>query len=148
MRDGEVVSKDGLRLIGLYYEGRNEQNELADLWDGFLKRLGELGVDSSTPGWQAYGASQPTPKGFEYLASVEWNGDEPPEGWGVWNVPPSDYLQVDVGGVDDIHATVTWFRDEWLPQSDCRRGRGPILEIYTAGPGVTLLFPVQTPDHA
>ncbi len=148
MRDGRWRTKEGFRLIGLHYEGRNEQNELAELWHQFINRIGELGYDNTAPGWRAYGASQPTPKGFEYLAAVEWDDDEAPEGWVIWDVPANGYLEVEVGGVEEIHGTVSWFRDTWLPHSGCRRGRGPILEIYTAGAGVTMLFPVQTPDES
>lgn len=147
MSEGELVSKAAMRLIGLHYEGRNEQNELADLWHQFINRIGELGFDNTAPGWRTYGASRPTPRGFEYLAAIEWGDDEAPDGWLVWDVPASGYLQVEVAGVEEIHATVSWFRDSWLPRSNCRRGHGPILEIYSAGPGVTMLFPVLTPDE-
>ncbi len=97
MRDGRWRTKEGFRLIGLHYEGRNEQNELAELWHQFINRIGELGYDNTAPGWRAYGASQPTPKGFEYLAAVEWDDDEAPEGWVIWDVPANGYLEVEVG---------------------------------------------------
>jgi AraC family transcriptional regulator len=147
MSDVELLTKEGFRIVGLHYDGRNEQNELAELWQRFINRLGELGLDRASPGWRCYGASRPSPAGFEYLAAVAWDDDEAPEGWVIWDVPQNTYAQVAVDGVNEIHGTISWFRDEWLPHSTCRRGNGPILEIYEDTAGVLMLFPVQPQDE-
>jgi predicted transcriptional regulator YdeE len=78
---------------------------------------------------------------------VAWDDDEAPEGWVIWDVPQNTYAQVAVDGVNEIHGTISWFRDEWLPHSTCRRGNGPILEIYEDTAGVLMLFPVQPQDE-
>lgn len=87
-----VVRKlDGLTLVGLHYSGKNENQEIAALWQVFMKRYMEVkNINSTVMYGLCYEGDQPGD--FGYLAAVPVSSvDEIPEGMAMKKVPPRTY---------------------------------------------------------
>ncbi|MFB6071141.1 MAG: GyrI-like domain-containing protein [Halanaeroarchaeum sp.] len=149
MREPEIVDGGGFTVVGIHYEGTNQQGELAELWE----RVDES-WDALTPvadGQQAYGVSyggDPETGEFEYVAGVRAAPDAtPPDDFATVDVPESQYAVFETS-LADIEETMQWVHGEWLQESGYALAMGPEVEVYDPGfdpgdPSVT--FAVHVP---
>jgi AraC family transcriptional regulator len=132
----QIVSKPAFRVAGLRYEGRNQNNEIPQLWDKqFLPRLRELAT--LRVGSDLYGVCRELPNlppdaGFEYLACAEVKTFEGlPPGMVGWDIPALEYAMLPAHDVADIPPVCDYFYSQWLPRSaEFAMGAGPMLEVY------------------
>jgi predicted transcriptional regulator YdeE/DNA-binding transcriptional MerR regulator len=127
----KIVQREAFTVVGMEYRGKNENNEIKDMWDLFAPRMGEI----KHPIWQwgSYGVCRDMPEegGLHYLAGVEVEQvEDVPDGMTVWTVPEQTYA-VFPCTLPTLHDAYRYAFEEWLPQSGYRRGDGPDFELYT-----------------
>lgn len=133
--DIEIKNIPALKLVGLRYQGRNEQNEIAMTWSAFNRRSNQI---RHFTGEAAYGVcSIPAglPEGeFEYLCAFPVSEYEDVPG-GMTQME-LESMRVAVfthrGSYAGLGDTYTRIYQEWLPQA----GLDPLqagldLEVYT-----------------
>jgi predicted transcriptional regulator YdeE/DNA-binding transcriptional MerR regulator len=126
-----IVNREAFTVVGMEYQGKNENNEIKDMWDAFAPRMGEI----KHPNWQwgSYGICRDMPEeeGLHYLAGVEVDQvEEVPDGMAVWTVPEQTYA-VFPCTLPTLHDAYRYAFEEWLPQSGYQRADGPDFELYT-----------------
>jgi len=90
-----IVFKSGFYLVGLKYEGRNENGEISELWEKLNSRI--LEIENRVSAKEFFGLSLYDEKflatgEFIYLAAVEVGKvDEIPEGMEAVEVEPAKY---------------------------------------------------------
>ena len=131
-----IINLPAMRVIGMAYVGKNENEEIHSLWDVFIPRIREVqgrihpGVTLGVCGDARDDGS------FRYVAGCEVDADAPvPDGMTTFNVPAATYVLVTQRGVlsDEQHglrAAVNYVYREWLPQSGYQRAATPDLEWY------------------
>ncbi len=131
----EIKNIPALKLVGLRYQGRNEQNEIAMTWSAFNRRSDQI---RHFTGEAAYGVcSIPAglPEGeFEYLCAfpVTEYGDIP-EGMMQMDLDP---MRVAVfahrGSYESLGETYSRIYQEWLPRAGLEPLKAGLdLEVYT-----------------
>jgi len=131
----KIVKKDVFLVAGLRYEGKNEKGEIPAMWNDFVPRINELGLDNTKP-IVAYGVSRSIPNAepgvFEYLSAVEVKSiTNLPQGMVGWEIPAQTYAVFPVYGLSDIGRVINFCYKEWLPQSkDYDVVDGPLFEFY------------------
>ncbi|MBN1661511.1 MAG: AraC family transcriptional regulator [Anaerolineae bacterium] len=126
-----IVSKRAFTVAGLKYQGKNENNEIAGLWQSLGPRMGEFRNLADPEA--AYGVMNNIDMGsgrFDYVAGVSvQEGADVPQGMSTVHVPEQTYAV--------FHTTLPALMDafhlayeEWLPASDYRRACGPEFERY------------------
>jgi predicted transcriptional regulator YdeE len=136
----EIVSKPAFMAVGMEYYGKNEHNEISELWQRFNPRMGE--IKNCVDG--AFGlCRQPDESGaFKYLAAFSVSSVEQiPQGMTVWEVPAQTYA-VFPCTLKTIHATYKHIMENWLPTSGYQWGDGPDFEYYDE------TFDVQNPAES
>ena len=92
----KIVNKPAFKAIGISYVGKNQNNEIPQMWDVFNARATELD-EVSINGACCYGLCFSNPAGaaegeFEYVAAVEVaDGESIPEGMVYREVPAHKY---------------------------------------------------------
>ena len=131
----KIVKKDAFLVAGLRYEGKHEKGEIPAMWDDFVPRINELGIDISKP-FVAYGVSRGIPNAepgvFEYLSAVKVKSiaNLPKEMIG-WEIPEQTYAVFPVYGLTDLSRAFGYCLGEWLPQSKEYVGvDSPMFECY------------------
>jgi len=127
----KIVQREAFTVVGMEYQGKNENNEIKDLWGVFSPRMGEI----KQPIWQwgSYGICLDTPdvEGLRYLAGVEVEqAQDVPDGMTVWTVPEQTYA-VFPCTLPTLHDAYRYAFEEWLPQSGYQRAEGPDFELYS-----------------
>jgi len=131
----KIVKKDAFLVAGLRYEGKNQNNEIPAVWDKFINRINELGLDNTKP-IVAYGVSHGIPNAepgvFEYLSAVEVKSiTNLPQGMVGWEMPAQTYAVFPVYGLTDLGRAYSYSLSEWLPQSkEYISVDSPVLEYY------------------
>lgn len=117
--------------MGLKYRGKNEQNEIPQLWQAFGPRMGEI-THIVNP-HVAYGLSDnldETTGEFDYLAAVEVDtAADIPAGMVSWELPAQRYA-VFPCTLQNIGEAYRQAYHTWLPNSGYQRGDGPDFEYY------------------
>jgi AraC family transcriptional regulator len=127
----KIVHKAGFTAVGMEYQGKNENNEIAKMWQEFVPRTKEIKHANFT--WGTYGICRDLPEGegLNYLAGVEVDkAKDVPEGMVVWTVPEQTYA-VFTCTLPTLHEAYRHAFETWLPQSEYKRGDGPDFELYT-----------------
>ncbi len=125
----KIVSKPAFTAVGLAYHGKNENNEIPELWGRFNPRMPEIKhiVDG------AFGVCTPAEADgrFKYLAGFAVSStDEVPEGMEVWQVPAHQYA-VFPTTLPKISETYKYAFETWLPGSGYKyASRNPDYEYY------------------
>ena len=124
----KIVSKPAFTVVGLMYHGKNENNEIAQMWGGFNPRSGEIKnvVDG------AFGVCGSTQEdgSFKYLAGLAVSKvEDVPAGMDVWEVPAQKYA-VFPCMLSNIHETYKHAFETWLPTSGYAYTQGPDYEYY------------------
>ena len=123
--------RQAFTVVGMKYRGKNENEEIPQLWEEFWPRHGDI-KHRATPN-ESYGVEDnfDMQSGeFDYIAGLDvTEASDIPEGMTVIEVPAQTYAVFDCT-LPTIIETVHYVYDEWLPNSDYRRGKGPEFELY------------------
>jgi predicted transcriptional regulator YdeE/DNA-binding transcriptional MerR regulator len=131
----EIKNIPALKLVGLHYQGRNEQNEIAMTWSAFNRRSDQVQHFTGEAAYGVCSISAGLPEGeFEYLCAfpVTEYGDVP-EGMTKMDLDP---MRVAVfahrGSYEGLGETYTRIYQEWLPQAGLEPLKAGLdLEVYT-----------------
>lgn len=125
----KIVTKPAFTVVGMLYHGKNENNEIAQVWSEFMPRVKEIehmGLQN------AYGVCGPHEEEdvFQYVAGFEVDSvADVPEGMVSRQVPEQTYA-VFPCTLETIHEAYQYAFQTWLPQSDYQSGDGPDFELY------------------
>lgn len=128
MMEPRIVAKPAFQVVGLCYHGKNENNEIAQMWSKFVPRIGEIKHIAHG----SYGVCQPAEEDgcFQYLACMAVHRvEEIPEGMICWDVPEQTYAVFDCT-LPTIGETYQYAFQTWIPSSDYRSVKGPDFEYY------------------
>ncbi|MFB6148391.1 MAG: GyrI-like domain-containing protein [Halobacteriales archaeon] len=131
MVEPDIVEHQAFTVVGLSYHGRNQNGEIAELWDRIRDEEDELRPLASTEAW--YGVSfggDPDTGEFDYVAGVRADRDSAvPEPFTGVDVPAATYLQVEttLGTIDETMEAV---HGQWLVDSAYELSMGPEFERY------------------
>lgn len=135
----ELVKLPARTIVGMVYEGKNENQEIGQMWQVFNGRTAE--IKHIKEGADAYGACAPMTEeldihkvqDFRYMAGIEVDAvDEIPEGMEVWTLDHADYAVFKhVGDVTLIGETYKKIYGEWFPESGYEVAHTYDYELYT-----------------
>ena len=131
MEEPRIVSKGAFTLIGLEYRGKNDNQEIPQLWGKLLPRFGEF--EKLIKSHESYGAARNVDKDsgdFDYLAGYEFAGGEDlPAGMKIWDVPEQKYA-VFTATLPTLKKTFKSISENWLPESGYEQTSGTEFEYY------------------
>jgi AraC family transcriptional regulator len=127
-----IITKPTFSVVGMQYIGKNQNQEIAQMWGEFNPRMKEIegfvegnayGVCSMVPG---------APDSIDYVAGFEVSGNETlPEGMVSVKVPEQRYAVFEHrGSLEKLPETFHIIHEVWLPKSGYRHANGPELEVY------------------
>jgi AraC family transcriptional regulator len=126
-----IVAKPAFTVVGMKYRGKNEHDEIPQLWRTFGPHMHEIKRAVSPAA--SYGVmdnyDEKTGE-FDYLAACEVTG--PPEtspGMTSKTVPSQTYAVLPTS-LATIRRTYDEIYQEWLPKSGYDRAAGPEFEFY------------------
>ncbi len=127
----KIVDRSGFIVVGLKYRGKNENNEIPQLWQVLGPRSGE--IQNRFDDQVAYGISANIDKStgdFDYIAGFEVSTtEELPEGMVSFKVPGSRYAVFSTT-LPKIGETFDNAYHTWLPESGYQPTGGPEFEVY------------------
>jgi predicted transcriptional regulator YdeE/DNA-binding transcriptional MerR regulator len=133
----KIVKKEGFTLVGLRYFGRNENNEIAEMWGEFNRKMEDLGGLPYETGEAAIGLcitpeDAPEDGAFEYVAGLPVTKVEDiPEGFVVREMPPYTYaVFAHKGDMPSLAKTYEYIYETWLPQSGYKLAAKIDFEYY------------------
>lgn len=123
-----IVSRPAFTAVGVEYYGKNENDEIADMWQRFNPRIQE--IQNIIDG--AFGLCLPADESgaFKYLAGMAVSeAERVPEGMLVWQVPEQTYA-VFPCTLPTLRETYRYAFETWLPASGYTYTQGPDFEYY------------------
>lgn len=126
-----IVSKPAFTVVGVKYRGRNENNEIPQLWQTFSPRMGEINykVDPHTALGVCANMDKETGD-FDYIAGFEVETAAGiPTGMVSIEVSEATYAVFETT-LPAIGQTLDNAHRKWVPQSGHRPTGGPELEVY------------------
>ena len=131
MEEPTIVTKGAFTVIGLKYRGKNENQEIPQLWGNFLTRFDEIkSMISSHVSYGVMGCMDHESGEFDYLAGYEYAGDgELPEGMETWSIPEQKYAMFPAT-LPTLMDAFKHINDSWLPGSEFQRSSGIEFELY------------------
>ena len=133
----KFITRPSFTLLGLRYFGKNENGEIADLWDSFNQQVKALGGLPYEKGEAAIGLcvtpEEPTEDGaFEYVAGFPVSTVEVvPEGFVVRQVPEYTHaVFAHRGDLANLGKTYEYIYEVWLPQSGYQLAAKIDFEYY------------------
>lgn len=138
----EVKVLDTWKVMGIFYEGTNENQELQEVWAELGRRIDEIPHRKADRNW--YGVCEPLEEDvkdldlinkayeFRYLAGVEVTDvDFVPEGMTVWEIPKQEYAVFPhCGDVEKMGETYQAIYASWLPESGHEAVFAHDFELY------------------
>lgn len=138
----EVKVLDNWKVMGIVYEGNNENQELKEIWAELGRRSGEIPHQKRDGNW--YGLCEPLEEDvndldlinktyeFRYLAGVEVTDvDMVPEGMTVWEISKQAYaIFPHCGDVEKMGETYQAIYASWLPESGYESVFAHDFELY------------------
>lgn len=117
-----IVEREAFRLVGMKYQGKNENHECAMLWAEFMPRLPEIrnrGQEHVSYGFEVFTEESKQTGEFVYIAAVEVSDfDDVPAGMVSQVVPASKYAVFSIPAViEDIPKAICDIYERWLPES-------------------------------
>ncbi len=129
----KIISKPAFMVVGMKYAGKNENQEISQMWGLFNPRAQEI---KNVVWGKTYGVSsmvEGLEKGVsEYVAGLEVSRieDLPREMVAVM-VPQQRYAVFEHrGSLESLRDTYNYIHQLWLPKLGYRHGNGPELEVY------------------
>ena len=131
----KFVTKPALMLVGMRYVGKNQHNEIGEMWGRFNPFIHQLASQpiQATYGWCGMPEDPVEEGAFEYVAAVETTrADQLPDWAVVRMVPESTYAVfphrgAHAGLMDTYHEIY----QTWLPQSGYESAAPFDMEVYT-----------------
>lgn len=131
--EAQIVQRPAFSVAGILYHGKNEHNEIPQLWDQFWPRHAEL--QSVVEPQVSYGLCDHVDERtgeFDYVAGMQVAPDALlPVGMVKWEIPALTYA-VFTTTLPKIGPTFDAIYREWMPNSEYHRTAGPDVELYTA----------------
>ncbi len=144
-----IEKKPSFEAVGLKYRGKNEKNEVPELWESFVPRVGE--VKNRADMAVSYGVMDNLDSEtgeFDYIACVEvTSSEELPQGMVSTKVPDQTYA-VFKAALPTIKEAFGQICREWLPESGHERSPGPEFELYGKEFGVDQTIYIYIPIRA
>ncbi len=141
----EVKTRDAIKLVGLRYQGKNENHEIATLWYEFNERIEEIEnrVSDERFGYDTWDDSINETGEFTYIAAVEVSDFESiPEGMVKVVIPKNSYAVFTLTSiVENIHGAVKEVFSKWFPESGHKLASNYDFEYYKEG------FKPNSADH-
>ena len=114
----KFVTKPAFMLVGMKYVGKNQNQEIKDMWGKFdphIEALAEKPIQA-TYGWCGNTQSDGS---FEYIAAVESSNAENLPEWAVVRMVPENTYAVfsHQGPLESLRDTYHYIYQTWLPQS-------------------------------
>lgn len=127
-----ITSRPAFTIIGLLYRGKNENNEIPQLWEAlFPDRTAE--IQHKVNPRIAYGAMDNFDREtgeFDYVAGYEVSdASDIPDGMVCWHIPAQTYA-VFKGTLPKIMEMYDFAFRQWLPASGYHQADGPEYELY------------------
>lgn len=130
-----IVSEPARKLVGLEYVGLPGGNDIPQLWQRFMPRMGEVKRIKDTYGYAR--AAEPGSKEVRYLVGSEVaDFSNLPDGMVGREVAGGPYASLTCPSLDALSDTMRWFYEEWLPASDYVGGEGALEYYPPTFPGV------------
>lgn len=133
----KIIKKEDFTIAGLRYIGKNEHNEIPELWTQFNKRMAEMGGLEHDTGEAAVGLcitpdDEPLEGSFEYVAGTLVDKVEDiPEDFVVRHVPEQTYAVFEhKGDMPSLSKTYEYIYETWLPQSGYQLSSRMDFEYY------------------
>jgi AraC family transcriptional regulator len=127
----KIVQKEAFSVVGLRYRGKNEQNEIPQLWGALMQRMGEIRhiIADHTSYGLSDGFDHET-GAFDYTAGFPVSSTaDMPDGMVAVEVPGGTYA-VFACSLRTMAETYDTAYQTWLPQSGHELGPGPVFELY------------------
>jgi predicted transcriptional regulator YdeE/DNA-binding transcriptional MerR regulator len=145
----KIVSKPAFNVAGLKYFGKNEQGEIAQMWQELFPRYEEIKQPIDPQICYGVCGDMVEDGRFHYLAGCQVQpGSEQPQDMETWAVPEQTYA-VFPCTLQNIPQTYEYAFQTWLPQSDYEHVPGPDFEYYDEdfnpqeGTGLYIYIPVR-----
>ncbi len=129
----KIVTKPAFLVVGMQYVGKNENQEISQMWGRFNPRVPEV---KNIIGGNAYGVCdmvEVAEEGaFEYVAGFEVSRIEDlPEGMIAFMVPEQKYAVFEHwGSLAALRNTYEYIHQVGLSKSGYHHAKGPELEVY------------------
>ena len=131
MEEPKISTKPAFTVIGMKYRGKNEHEEIPQLWGEFMARAGEI-EDKLKPDI-CYGICDNFDDAsgeFDYVAAYEVGSESGiPDGLVKRDVPAQTYA-VFTCTLPTIREAYQYAYKSWLPESGTQRTPGPEFELY------------------
>ncbi len=127
----KIVDRPGFTVVGLKYRGKNENNEIPQLWQVLMPRVGD--IKNMVDDHVAYGISANVDESsgeFDYIAGFAVSTiEDVPEDMVSFEVPGSKYA-VFPTTLPKIGETFKNAYHTWLPEGGYQPTGGPEFEAY------------------
>jgi predicted transcriptional regulator YdeE/DNA-binding transcriptional MerR regulator len=133
MMQPRFVTRPAFNVVGLQYVGKNEHQEISQMWGRLNPRHDE--IPNLLEG-EAFGLcvmlNDADPGVFEYVAGFPVAGDpQPPPGMVARSVPAQKYaVFTHRGPLEALKDTFSYVYQVWLPQSGCQHAGIMDMEVY------------------
>lgn len=133
--DIRFVELPAFTVVGMAYHGKNQNNEIAQMWGEFNRRYKEIEISDDAACYGVCRMLPELPQGeFEYVAGWTTRADAPvPEGMVKRSVPALRYaVFAHRGAAEGLRETYRKIYEEWLPQAGLKPLElGLDMEVYT-----------------
>ena len=127
----KIVSRPAFTVVGMKYRGKNENNEVPQLWGKFWPRNNE--IQHKVNPQMTYGVlgnKDDNTGEFDYVAGFEVDSmADIPEGMVSWEVPEQTYA-VFTCTLPTLMETFQYIFKTWLLRSAYEFADGPEFELY------------------
>lgn len=127
----KIVEREGFAVVGMRYHGKNENNEIPQMWGAFGPRMKEIKYVANPS--VCYGISDnmdPATGKFDYIAGLEVSrAEDLPEGIVRWKIPGGRYA-VFTTTLPKVGETFMYAYKTWMAESGCEATGGPDFELY------------------
>ena len=138
----KILTKPAFKAVGLSYVGKNENNEIPQMWGTFNKRSHQIRISNNNCCYGLCFSNPPKrldletyePGAFEYVSACEVDSDQDiPEGMVYREVPEYKYLVfTHHGKLDKLGDTYKYIFETWIPQSTYKTHPDKFdMEIYS-----------------
>lgn len=133
----KIIKKPAFTIVGLPYFGKNENQEIHELWNQFNRRMAQIGEVKNDTGEACIGLcitrdDNPLGGAFEYIAGLPVSQVEDlPENFVVRQVPEHTYAVFShQGDLQSLGKTYEYIYATWLPQSGYELAEKLDFEYY------------------
>jgi AraC family transcriptional regulator len=148
----KIESRPAFEVVGMKYRGKNEGNEIPQLWNTFVPRIKEIShrVDNDLSFGVMDNYDEATGE-FDYFACVAVDSTrDVPKDMASYAIPEQTY-SVFKCTLPTIRDAFQYANQEWFPASDYKRAPGPEFELYDKDfdkdETIYIYIPIEEPSH-